>query len=69
MPARRKAAAVAAAGLAPLALTALAAGPAAAHGSTIGPVSRVARAAVRVGAQTGGGRRPRPLRRPHDSGA
>ncbi|MFG2575526.1 lytic polysaccharide monooxygenase [Streptomyces sp. NPDC048481] len=42
MPARRKAAAVTAAGLAALALTALAAGPASAHGSTIGPVSRVA---------------------------
>jgi chitin-binding protein len=38
MPARRKAAAV---GLAPLALTALAAGPASAHGSMGDPVSRV----------------------------
>ncbi|MGW2619053.1 lytic polysaccharide monooxygenase [Streptomyces sp. NPDC001500] len=42
MPARRKAAAVTAVGLTPLALTALAAGPAAAHGSMSGPVSRVA---------------------------
>ncbi|CAM5625603.1 lytic polysaccharide monooxygenase auxiliary activity family 9 protein [Streptomyces griseorubiginosus] len=42
MPARRKAATVAAVGLAPLALTALAASPAAAHGSMGGPVSRVA---------------------------
>jgi chitin-binding protein len=41
MPARRKAAAVAAVGLTPLALTALAAGPASAHGSMGGPVSRV----------------------------
>jgi chitin-binding protein len=41
MPARRKAAAVAAAGLTPLALTALAAGPASAHGSMGAPVSRV----------------------------
>ncbi|USQ87450.1 lytic polysaccharide monooxygenase [Streptomyces phaeoluteigriseus] len=42
MPARRKAAAVAALGLTPLALTALAANPAAAHGSMGDPVSRVA---------------------------
>ncbi|WP_329246762.1 lytic polysaccharide monooxygenase [Streptomyces sp. NBC_01478] len=42
MPARRKAAAVAALGLTPLALTALAAAPAAAHGSMGNPVSRVA---------------------------
>ncbi|MFC8362746.1 lytic polysaccharide monooxygenase [Streptomyces griseorubiginosus] len=42
MPARRKAATVAAVGLAPLALTALAGSPAAAHGSMGGPVSRVA---------------------------
>ncbi|MFJ6393499.1 lytic polysaccharide monooxygenase [Streptomyces sp. NPDC091972] len=42
MPARRKAAAVAAVGLAPLALTALAAAPASAHGSMGDPVSRVA---------------------------
>ncbi|MFJ9246325.1 lytic polysaccharide monooxygenase [Streptomyces sp. NPDC101776] len=42
MPARRKAAAVAVLGLAPLALTALAAAPAAAHGSMGDPVSRVA---------------------------
>ncbi|MFC7915034.1 lytic polysaccharide monooxygenase, partial [Streptomyces sp. NPDC057386] len=43
MPGRRKAVAVlAAAGLAPLALTALAASPAAAHGSMGNPVSRVA---------------------------
>jgi len=42
MPARRKAIAVAAVGLAPLALTALAAAPAAAHGSMGDPVSRVA---------------------------
>jgi len=42
MPARRKAAAVAAVGLAPLALTALATAPAAAHGSMGDPVSRVA---------------------------
>ncbi|MDC0768837.1 lytic polysaccharide monooxygenase [Streptomyces sp. HD] len=41
MPARRKAAAVAALGLTPLALTALAAAPAAAHGSMGDPVSRV----------------------------
>lgn len=41
MPARRKAAAVAAVGLAPLALTALAAGSASAHGSMGDPVSRV----------------------------
>ena len=41
MPARRKVAAVAV-GLTPLALTALAAGPASAHGSMSGPVSRVA---------------------------
>lgn len=41
MPARRKAAAVAALGLTPLALTALAAAPASAHGSMGGPVSRV----------------------------
>ncbi|MGW7411886.1 lytic polysaccharide monooxygenase auxiliary activity family 9 protein [Streptomyces sp. NPDC054863] len=39
--ARRKAAAVAALGLAPLALTGLAASPAAAHGSMTDPVSRV----------------------------
>ncbi|MEU9667831.1 lytic polysaccharide monooxygenase [Streptomyces bobili] len=42
MPARRKAAAVAALGLTPLALTALVASPAAAHGSMGDPVSRVA---------------------------
>ncbi|MFF9625843.1 lytic polysaccharide monooxygenase [Streptomyces griseosporeus] len=42
MPARRKAAVALAAGLAPLALTALAAAPAAAHGSMGDPVSRVA---------------------------
>ncbi|WP_432155658.1 lytic polysaccharide monooxygenase [Streptomyces sp. bgisy153] len=42
MPARRTAAVVAALGLAPLALTALAASPAAAHGSMGDPVSRVA---------------------------
>ncbi|MEV5085270.1 lytic polysaccharide monooxygenase, partial [Streptomyces sp. NPDC056159] len=42
MPARRTAAASAALGLAPLALTALAAAPAAAHGSMGDPVSRVA---------------------------
>ncbi|ANS64207.1 cellulose-binding protein [Streptomyces lincolnensis] len=42
MPARRKAATVAAVGLAPLALTALAGTPAAAHGSMGDPVSRVA---------------------------
>ncbi|WP_053849628.1 lytic polysaccharide monooxygenase [Streptomyces sp. NRRL B-24085] len=41
MPARRKAAAVAAVGLAPFALTALAAAPASAHGSMGDPVSRV----------------------------
>ncbi|MEV0180779.1 lytic polysaccharide monooxygenase [Streptomyces sp. NPDC050625] len=41
MPARRTAAAVAALGLAPLALTALAAAPASAHGSMGDPVSRV----------------------------
>ncbi|NUP14655.1 MAG: lytic polysaccharide monooxygenase, partial [Streptomyces sp.] len=41
MPARRKAAAVATLGLAPLALTALATAPAAAHGSMGDPVSRV----------------------------
>nr|WSZ18317.1 lytic polysaccharide monooxygenase [Streptomyces canus] len=41
MPARRKAAAVVAVGLTPLALTALAAGPASAHGSMGDPVSRV----------------------------
>ncbi|MEU0603894.1 lytic polysaccharide monooxygenase [Streptomyces sp. NPDC006393] len=41
MPARRKAAALAALGLAPLALTALAAAPASAHGSMGDPVSRV----------------------------
>ncbi|MFE2814021.1 lytic polysaccharide monooxygenase [Streptomyces nigra] len=41
MPARRKAAAVAALGLTPLALTALAAAPASAHGSLGDPVSRV----------------------------
>ncbi|MCX5260832.1 lytic polysaccharide monooxygenase [Streptomyces canus] len=42
MPARRKAAAVVTVGLTPLALTALAAGPASAHGSMGDPVSRVA---------------------------
>ncbi|MFJ8113221.1 lytic polysaccharide monooxygenase [Streptomyces sp. NPDC096132] len=42
MPARRKAAAVAALGLTPLALTALSAAPAAAHGTLGDPVSRVA---------------------------
>ncbi|MFG3656157.1 lytic polysaccharide monooxygenase [Streptomyces sp. NPDC047706] len=41
MPARRKAAAVAAVGIAPLALTALATAPASAHGSMGDPVSRV----------------------------
>ncbi|MBZ9639169.1 lytic polysaccharide monooxygenase [Streptomyces sp. PSKA30] len=41
MPARRKAAAVATLGLAPLALTALTAAPASAHGSMGDPVSRV----------------------------
>jgi chitin-binding protein len=41
MPARRKAAAIAVAGLAPFALTALAAAPASAHGSMGDPVSRV----------------------------
>jgi chitin-binding protein len=41
MPARRKAAAVVAVGLAPLALTAPAAAPASAHGSMGDPVSRV----------------------------
>lgn len=41
MPARRKAASLAALGLAPLALTALAAAPASAHGSMGDPVSRV----------------------------
>ncbi|MFE0356795.1 lytic polysaccharide monooxygenase [Streptomyces nigra] len=41
MPARRKAAAVAALGLTPLTLTALAAAPASAHGSLGDPVSRV----------------------------
>jgi chitin-binding protein len=41
MPARRKAAAVAVLGMTPLALTALAAAPAAAHGSMGDPVSRV----------------------------
>jgi chitin-binding protein len=41
MSARRKAAAVAAVGIAPLALTALAAAPASAHGSMGDPVSRV----------------------------
>ena len=41
MPARRKAATVAALGLAPLALTALATAPASAHGSMGDPVSRV----------------------------
>ncbi|MFE6620868.1 lytic polysaccharide monooxygenase [Streptomyces sp. NPDC057740] len=41
MPARRKAAAVATLGLAPLALTALATAPASAHGSMGDPVSRV----------------------------
>ncbi|WP_155055491.1 lytic polysaccharide monooxygenase auxiliary activity family 9 protein [Streptomyces blattellae] len=41
MPARRKAATVAAVGIAPLALTALAAAPAPAHGSMGDPVSRV----------------------------
>ncbi|MFJ5263039.1 lytic polysaccharide monooxygenase [Streptomyces sp. NPDC088387] len=42
MPARRKVAAVAVAGVAPLALTALAGAPASAHGSMGDPVSRVA---------------------------
>ncbi|MFI1724232.1 lytic polysaccharide monooxygenase [Streptomyces sp. NPDC020489] len=42
MPARRKVAAVATLGLAPLALTALAAAPASAHGTMGDPVSRVA---------------------------
>lgn len=42
MPARRKVAAVAVLGMTPLALTALAAAPAAAHGSMGDPVSRVA---------------------------
>ncbi|MGP3984422.1 lytic polysaccharide monooxygenase auxiliary activity family 9 protein [Streptomyces sp. KR80] len=42
MTARRKAAGIAAIGLAPLALTALAAGSAAAHGSMTGPASRTA---------------------------
>ncbi|MBV7695276.1 lytic polysaccharide monooxygenase [Streptomyces sp. TRM70350] len=42
MPARRKAAAVAAVGIAPLALTALSTAPASAHGSMGDPVSRVA---------------------------
>ncbi|MBK3574104.1 lytic polysaccharide monooxygenase [Streptomyces sp. MBT65] len=42
MPARRKAAAVAVLGLTPLALTALGAAPAVAHGSMGDPVSRVA---------------------------
>ncbi|MFD0314030.1 lytic polysaccharide monooxygenase auxiliary activity family 9 protein [Streptomyces flavalbus] len=42
MPARRKAAAAAALGIVPLALTALGATPAAAHGSMGDPVSRVA---------------------------
>ncbi|MEW2163092.1 lytic polysaccharide monooxygenase [Streptomyces sp. NPDC007084] len=42
MPARRKAAVVAAVGIAPLALSALAAAPAAAHGTMGDPVSRVA---------------------------
>ncbi|MFG2727870.1 lytic polysaccharide monooxygenase [Streptomyces canus] len=41
MPARHRAAAVVAVGLTPLALTALAAGPASAHGSMGDPVSRV----------------------------
>ncbi|WP_030778982.1 lytic polysaccharide monooxygenase auxiliary activity family 9 protein [Streptomyces sp. NRRL S-920] len=41
MPARRKAVAIAAAGVAPLALTALSVTPAAAHGSMTDPVSRV----------------------------
>ncbi|MEV7732838.1 lytic polysaccharide monooxygenase [Streptomyces sp. NPDC088921] len=41
MPARSKAAAVVAVGLAPLALTALATGPASAHGSMGDPVSRI----------------------------
>ncbi|MFF1680452.1 lytic polysaccharide monooxygenase [Streptomyces sp. NPDC058256] len=41
MPTRRKAAAIAVAGVAPLALTALAAAPAAAHGTMGDPVSRV----------------------------
>ncbi|MFI9613999.1 lytic polysaccharide monooxygenase [Streptomyces sp. NPDC052023] len=41
MPARRKAAAVAAVGIAPLALTALSTAPASAHGSMGDPVSRV----------------------------
>ncbi|MFI7342615.1 lytic polysaccharide monooxygenase [Streptomyces sp. NPDC050085] len=42
MPARRKVAALAAVGVAPLALTALSASPAAAHGTLGDPVSRVA---------------------------
>ncbi|GEC06677.1 chitin-binding protein [Streptomyces spinoverrucosus] len=42
MPARRKAVAVAAVGIAPLALTALSTAPASAHGSMGDPVSRVA---------------------------
>ena len=42
MPARRTAATAAALGLAPLALTALAAAPASAHGTLGDPVSRVA---------------------------
>lgn len=42
MPARRTAARIAAAGLAPLAMAAYAASPAAAHGSMTDPVSRVA---------------------------
>ena len=41
MTARRKAAGIAAAGIAPLALTVLTASPAAAHGSMTDPVSRV----------------------------
>ncbi|WTB42230.1 lytic polysaccharide monooxygenase [Streptomyces sp. NBC_00827] len=41
LPTRRKAAAIAVAGVAPLALTALAAAPAAAHGTMGDPVSRV----------------------------
>ncbi|MFJ2830902.1 lytic polysaccharide monooxygenase [Streptomyces sp. NPDC087263] len=41
LPPRRKAAAIAVVGIAPLALTALAAGPAAAHGTMGDPVSRI----------------------------
>ncbi|MDG9718128.1 lytic polysaccharide monooxygenase [Streptomyces sp. DH24] len=64
-PARRGAAAVAAAGIAPLALTALSAAPAAAHGSMGDPVSRVSQcfaegpespksAACKAAVETGG---------------